>query len=500
MVSLQICAMFLALSAPSQTVLIDFRADYCGPCRAMDPTIEQLSARGYPVQRVNIDQNPALAQQYKVSSIPCFVLVVDGREVERVVGGRDISTLEGMFAKAGIQANAGSIASAGVQAKAIRPTSARDNSKSELAGGATSPPVINFPGQLSTAPLRTGGRSTFQNKSARSEAPEQDAPRDQALANSLIAATVRLRIEDTNGNSIGTGTIVDAREGMALVVTCGHVFRDSNGKGRIVAETFGASGSQRVEGRLLTFDLKSDVGLLTIPVSGQATVARVAPPEAPIAKGDRVVSVGCNHGEDPTARESAITNINRFTGSPNLQVAGEPVQGRSGGGLFNRDGQLIGVCNAADPTDHEGLYAALQAVHTALDGARLSFVYKTSERAAVAAGTRQPTGPAASAAAFAKSDRTVATPAVFDTAAASEAPSRMTAGEQAMLSDLREKSRNSQVIVVVRPLDDPSAQSQVVVLDKASPAFIQQLTADHPAQGNYQAFDAHADRDATVRR
>ena len=48
---------------------------------------------------------------------------------------------------------------------------------------------------------------------------------------SLLAATVRLRVEDAQGRSFGTGTIIDARSGEALVITCGHLFRESKGKG-----------------------------------------------------------------------------------------------------------------------------------------------------------------------------------------------------------------------------------------------------------------------------
>ena len=55
----------------SQSVMLDFYADWCGPCRAMSPTVDALIAKGYPVQRVNIDQNRPLAAKYGVQRIPC---------------------------------------------------------------------------------------------------------------------------------------------------------------------------------------------------------------------------------------------------------------------------------------------------------------------------------------------------------------------------------------------------------------------------------------------
>ena len=103
MVSLQAALAAMALSGFGQTVLLDFYADWCGPCRAMNPTVEALIAAGYPVQRVNIDQNRPLAAKYGVQSIPCFVMVVDGREVDRVEGGTTFSRLERMC-KAGASA------------------------------------------------------------------------------------------------------------------------------------------------------------------------------------------------------------------------------------------------------------------------------------------------------------------------------------------------------------------------------------------------------------
>ena len=80
----------------SQSVMLDFYADWCGPCRAMSPTVDALMAKGYPVQRVNIDQNRPLAAKYGVQRIPCFVMLVDGREVDRVNEPTTLSRLERM--------------------------------------------------------------------------------------------------------------------------------------------------------------------------------------------------------------------------------------------------------------------------------------------------------------------------------------------------------------------------------------------------------------------
>ena len=70
-------------------VLVDFYADWCGPCKMMSPVLDQLSAEldgKIKIGKVNVDDDPDLAGQYKVMSIPNFVLIKNGQVVDQVIG------------------------------------------------------------------------------------------------------------------------------------------------------------------------------------------------------------------------------------------------------------------------------------------------------------------------------------------------------------------------------------------------------------------------------
>ncbi len=208
----------------------------------------------------------------------------------------------------------------------------------------------------------------------------------------LLAASVRLRVEDPQGHSCGSGTIIDALPGgEALVLTCGHLFRDSQGKGKVEVDVLGRPRQRTLTGRVLAFDIERDVAFVAFRPLAAVTVARVAPRGYAIRPADAVASVGCDHGEDPTVQHSQINNLDKFLDpveqrlgrkieephAPwNLEVAGQPVTGRSGGGLFSSDGMVIGVCNAAESGDSEGVFAGLGSIHAALDAQRMAFVYQ----------------------------------------------------------------------------------------------------------------------------
>ena len=80
-------------------VLVDFFATWCGPCKMLAPVLEEVQ-KNHPevkIVKVDVDENPSLAQEYGVMSIPTLVYIKDGKTVSVNVGGRSKSGVEALL-------------------------------------------------------------------------------------------------------------------------------------------------------------------------------------------------------------------------------------------------------------------------------------------------------------------------------------------------------------------------------------------------------------------
>lgn len=78
-------------------VLVDFYADWCGPCKMMSPIIEEIAENlngKVKIAKINVDAEADLAIEYEVSSIPTFLLIKNGQVVTNIIGMRDKKYLE----------------------------------------------------------------------------------------------------------------------------------------------------------------------------------------------------------------------------------------------------------------------------------------------------------------------------------------------------------------------------------------------------------------------
>ena len=445
MVSLHafVLAAAAALAGNSDLVLLDFSADWCAPCRSMEPTIQRLQEAGYPVRRVNVDQSPDLARHFSVGPIPCFVLVKDGREVQRVVGATSFDRLVQLFHQAGQGQGTASLAESGVRGQS--------------------------PDSVAVAPLppadmprtRADTRQTIQPPASLERTA---SPRSNSIHQLALQATVRLRVVDATGQSHGTGTIIDTHGGEALILTCGHIFRESQGHGEILVEMFAPGTKGPIPGHLLSYECeKRDFGLVSFRPDVPITPVKVAPADCHPRAGDPIFSVGCDHAENPTVRVSTISAIDRYSGPPNIEILGHPVEGRSGGGLLTADGLLIGICNAADLQEDRGIFAALPTIHDALTNIGLQQIYQD----------QRPTPAASMAGGFTPVPATDSVPVVPISATGRD---RITAPSAAVV--------RNEVICILRSSGGQDDNGHVIVVNDPSAELLHLLATESQQRGD----------------
>ncbi len=467
-----LCLMAAAVAAAEpEAVVLEFTApDRCPPCQQIAPLVHRLQREGFPLKIINADENAFICQQHRVVSIPSFVLMIADREVDRIEGKPPESELRRMCERARL-ANASATASAAAKPE-IR------NSKSEEPAAKPDAPIIRAKQEDSpTSPKTTGGDP--------------------------MPACLRIRVKDSQGVNFGTGTIIDSREGRTTILTCGHIFRKIDDKPLIEVDIFNGTKHETTLGHLLRYDLERDIGLLWIPTATPLPVATIAGlPNAPTL-GQHVFSIGCSSGEAPSKRQHRVTCLNRYNGPDNIECTGVPVQGRSGGGLFDTAGRLVGICIAADQRDQRGLYSGLQPIHELLAEAKLSHLYPHAEPrptadslaaretdAALKATAREEPAfdsdesmkstddlpsPFASAKGTADSDDAPVRPNLAAATIGIPVTPAMNTPETASQVDPKEES---EVVCIIRPLNNPRGASRVVIINRASSKFLSQLSGE----------------------
>ncbi len=420
----------------------------------MQPVIARLAAGGVAVRSVDVDREPDLARRYGIGKTPTFLVVSGGKELTRLVGAQTYQQLEAALA----------ISPTGplVQTAATAEDQVPQTRLAPLPTALVPPPIArpqddHWP-QSQTLASSSGTMPLSE--------PMPSAQVADAVERAQ-AATVRLRVYDGTGHGVGTGTVIDTHGEEALVLTCGHLFRDTQGKGRIEVDLFIGGRSETVPGQLIDYDSEDrDIALVAIrpgfPIQPVPVVRSGMLPQV----GTAAFSFGCDRGDDPSRRDTRVTGVNKFNqhkNASNLEIAGAPIDGRSGGGLFSQDGYLIGVCNAADFKGDIGIYAGPGAIHWQLDRLQLGRLYQG--------------GPAAMVAANGQSDNSFAAAPPARLASlngpAAVAPEPSAGGfgtpQTPMAID------DSEVIVIIRDRKNPEGTPRVMTLTRPSNELLQML-------------------------
>ena len=323
-------------------------------CAEMNRITDIAINEGWVIRRIDTKREPHISMRWHITTVPTTVLVRNGREVDRILGKVTYSELQKRL-----------IAASSIDS--VRNSLDRHQDRLE-----NNSPKVRGQSALNLVPMINA--AGISNSFANAFDPKKSIPRDppslgrqtplQSISSDPQGATVRIRVEEPHHESVGTGTIIDAHNGEALVLTCGHLFRENQGASKITVEMFLNGQIQTYQAKLIDFVAKDmDIGLISFHAGGEVPIAKLIPKNRKLTEGQPVFSWGCDRGAHPSRRNSTITKLNRYMGAANVEVDGEPVEGRSGGGLFDERGELIGVCYAADPELKEGLYNAAEVVY-----------------------------------------------------------------------------------------------------------------------------------------
>jgi thiol-disulfide isomerase/thioredoxin len=370
-----------ASDSAADAVLLDFQAQWCGPCKRVRPAIQQLIKAGYPVKQIDIDREPKLASRYHVQSVPTFI-VVDGagHELDRTSGFQPAADLARFYNDAAAKAPAESASAPGESPEHSPSTAANDEEDVDA-----------------ERTVRRAAGSTRTEEASPTPAPDFSNPKPWETV-------VRIRVLGPRSTGFGSGTIIHSTPDESLILTCAHIFKlDGHRQAppaqfprRVMIDLFDGNlqGTdparvhflESVAGSAVDYDFTRDVGLIRIRPGRRLPASRVVPAHWEPKSRMQVLAVGCPEGTDATVWHTVIRRpriLNFLSGNPQYEAVEcdvAPKQGRSGGGLFTADGYIAGVCNFAEPQGDHGLYATPRSIYSLLDRNNLMALYAPPTR------------------------------------------------------------------------------------------------------------------------
>jgi len=184
------------------------------------------------------------------------------------------------------------------------------------------------------------------------------------------ASTVRIHLP----GGVGSGSILLNRESDTIILTCAHLFRDAAKPYQSEVEVFHATGANRYPAKVLKGDFEHDVAVLSIQTPQALPVIQIS--SRKLQRNEDVFNVGCRLGAEPTAFTMEFKGL---TNDGLLMCSRYPAQGRSGGGLFDTQGDLVGICVAADRLANRGLYVPREPVYNILNRAGVKLTQRRAQ-------------------------------------------------------------------------------------------------------------------------
>ena len=462
-----------ALGVGPRGYVLEFSGKTCPPCQQVAPIVSKLEREGLPIRKVDVAEERGLADQYQVIRIPTFILIVDDQEVERISGFQTEGRIRQLLARAPgparVAANDRLAVNLGDSAPLPRP---QVQVPSE-----PRPPKKSYDSPLAESDNSPNRLWPFgpKSKPLSSSILRGNNPPPMPVADVLATdpvvpmdASVRLRIMTGNKLVRGSGTIIESRAGRTTIITCSHVSRGATEDTKVEVDIFCNGQPTTYVGTLVGSDPIADIGLITIPTGESFPASPLAPVSLIPALGSKVFSIGCGGGEDPSREQLRVMDLNRYKGPDTLVCTGIPVQGRSGGGLFDESGALVGVCFAADETGKSGVYCGVKPIFELLAKHDMDHLIPSPESESQIAGA----GEVPPASELPEEDRLgdeapfAKVPSSPPVSQAAVTPSQTLPAEEFATDD-------AEVVVVIRSRSAGSAGDKVILIHKPSRKFLQ---------------------------